>query len=197
MHVDAEAGTQGSGEQAASRRGTDQREGCKVNLYAAGRRAFVYHDVDAVVLHGRVEVFLHDGREAVYLIDEEHIVWLERGEDACQVAGLVEHGAARELEAYAQLVGDDVGEGCLAQSGRAVQEGVVEGFAAILGSLHEDAQVIDDLLLTAEVVELQRTEGILEVLLLLPSFLSYVEFFHSKFQLLGARGKGRGARGLF
>ena len=42
-------------------------------MYASCRRPFVYHDVDAVVLHGRVQVLLHHGRETVNFVDEQNI----------------------------------------------------------------------------------------------------------------------------
>jgi hypothetical protein len=165
VQVDAEAGAERSGEQAAARGGTYQRERVQVYLDGARRGPFVDHDVDAVVFHGRVEVFLHDRRQAVNLVDEQHVVLLQRGEDAGQVAGLVEHGTAGELEAYAELVGDNVAQRGLSQSGRPVQKRVVEGLAAIFGGFHEHFEVLHDFLLSAEVVELERAQGVLEILL--------------------------------
>ena len=99
----------------------------------------------------------------MYLVDEEHVARLQRGEYAGQVARLVEHGAAGDLEAHAQLVGDDVGQRGLTQSRRAVQQRVVEGLAAVLGSLDEDAQVVNDADLTGEVLKAQGAQGLLEV----------------------------------
>ena len=137
--------------------------GVQVQLDAAGRRPLVDHDVDAVVLHGRIEVFLHHGAEPVDLVDEEHVVRLQRGQYARQIAGLVQHGAGRDLEAHAQLVGDDVAQGGLPQPRRAVQQRVVERLAPVLGRLHEHFQVLHHLLLPAEVPELQGAQGVLEL----------------------------------
>lgn len=128
---------------------------CQVYLYGAGRGALVYHDVYAVVLHGGIEVFLHHGTETVYLVYEQDVVGLQGGEYACQVAGLVQHGAGGEFEPHAQFVGYDVAQGGLAQSGRTVQQCVVEGLASVFGRLHKDAEVFHYLLLSAEVAELQ------------------------------------------
>ena len=61
VHVDAEACSQGSCEQAAACGGSHKREGRQIYLDASCRGTFVDHDVDTVILHGRVEVFLHDG----------------------------------------------------------------------------------------------------------------------------------------
>ena len=59
----------------------------------------------------------------------------------------------------------------------------VERFATILGSLNEHFQVLHHLLLSAEVAESQRTEGVLKVLLALTRLLlAYIEiFFHYAF----------------
>ena len=182
VHVDAETGSQRSREQAAAGGGTYEREGVEVDLNRAGRRTFVNHDVDAIVLHSRVEVLLDHGREAVYLVDEQHVVLFERGEDAGQVAGLVEHGAAGHLEPDTEFVGDDVRQRRLAQSWGAVQKRVVERFAAELRCLDKDAQVLDHLCLTAEVGKPQRAQGILEVFFLRRQVLLFADvkiFVHS------------------
>ena len=101
------------------------------------------------------------------LIDKEHIVLLQRGEDACQIARLVEHRAAGELEAHAEFVGDDVGKRGLSQSGRTMEQGVVEGLATIFGSLDEHLEILYDLLLSTEVAETQGAQGVLKVFLAL------------------------------
>ena len=87
------------------------------------------------------------------LVDEEHVVGLQGGEEAGEVAGLVEHGAGGGLDTDAQLVGNDVGEGGLAEAGRAVEEDMVEGLAAVLGGADEDLEVLHHLLLAGETVE--------------------------------------------
>ena len=114
----------------------------------------------------------------MYLVDEKHIVWLERSEDAGKVARLVEHRSARQLKADSELVGNNVGQRGLAQAQWSVQKCVVEGFSAILRSLDKDAQVLDYFELTAEVLKAQGPQCVLKVLFFLPSFLSYIEFVH-------------------
>ena len=71
---------------------------------------------------------------------------------------------------------------------------MIERLTTIFGSLDEDAQVLHHLQLSAEVLEAQWSQGVLEVLLLLSSFLSYVEFFHLLMGLIGLMGlMGQGA----
>ena len=61
-----------------------------------------------------------------------------------------------------------------------MKQRVVEGLAAILGSLYEHLEVFDNALLAAEVAKLQRSECVLEVLLALrePFFANVKVFVH-------------------
>ena len=163
MEIDTESGAQRGGEQTAAGGGAYEGERVEVNLNGAGRRSLVDHDIYAIVLHGRIQVFLHEGRQSVYLVDEEHVVLFERGEDAGEVARFVEHRTAGDLESHAQFVGDDIAQGGLSQSGRTVEQCVVERFTAIFGSLHEHLQIFHNLTLSAEIVESQRAQGVLKV----------------------------------
>jgi hypothetical protein len=52
--------------------------------HRAGGRAFADHDVDLVILQRRVEDFLHHRRHAVDLVDEEHVVGFEIGQQAAR-----------------------------------------------------------------------------------------------------------------
>ena len=125
MQVDAETGTEGSGKQTAARSGTHQSKGIQVELYAACRRAFVYHDVYPVVLHGGIKILLHYGTEPMDFVDEEHVVRLQRSQDTGQIARLVQYRAGRDLETHAQFVGYDVAQRGLPQSRRTVQQSMV------------------------------------------------------------------------
>ena len=82
---------------------------------------------------------------------------VEVSEQAGQIARLVEHGARGDLELRPHLVSDDVGEGGLAQTRGAVQQHVVERFAAQFGRLHEYPQVGHYLVLPVEIIERERT----------------------------------------
>ena len=109
------------------------------------------------------------------LVDEKHVVFIEGSEDAGKVAGLVEHRARSNLEAYAEFVGYDVAESGFPQSRRTVEQGVVERLATEPCSGNENAEVLDDFLLTCEIVEFHRSEGTLKVAVAFESLLSYVE----------------------
>lgn len=139
--------------QAATGRGAHQGKRIEVYLDGSCRGALVDHDVDAEVLHRRIQILLHDGREAMDLVDEKHVAPLQRGKDAGKVARLVEDRARGDLETHAQLVGDDVAQSGLSQSGRTMEQGVVERLATVFGCFDKYAQVIDYALLAAKVVE--------------------------------------------
>ena len=90
---DAEAVAQRIGQHAGAGGRADQRERRQVELDRARRRAFADHDVDLEILQRRVEDFLDDRAEAVDLVDEQHVVRFEVGQDGGQVAGALEHRA--------------------------------------------------------------------------------------------------------
>jgi hypothetical protein len=103
-----------------------------------------------MVLHGRIEDLLDGRGQAVDLVDEQDVVGFQIGQDRRQVAGLVQHRARGGAEVDAQLAGDDLGQGGLAQARRAEQQHVVQGLAPALGRLDEDAQIALGLLLADE-----------------------------------------------
>ena len=162
MALDAETRPEGRSQQAAARCGADEREGRQLDLDRAGRGAFVQHDVDFIVLHRRVEILLDDRAEAVDLVDEKHVARIEVGQQARQVARLVEHRPRRDAQLRPHFVGDDVREGRLAQSRGAVQQDVVERVAAHERRLDEDMEVFDDLVLPGEGFQLLRADFVLE-----------------------------------
>ena len=118
-------------------------------------------------------------------IDKKHIVRFQAGKDTCQVARLVEHRAGCDLESNAQFIRYDVAQRGFTQARRAVKKHMVKRLGTKSGCLDEDAQVIDHLVLSVEVTEVQRTEGVLKIALLLAELLfSDVKFFsHSFFNI--------------
>lgn len=137
--VDTEARTEWCGKHTRASSGADERKGLEVDLYRTGGRAGLYHDIDTIVLHSGIEILLDDGRETVNLVDEKDIVFGEAGKETGEVAGFVEDRSRGHLKVDAQLVGDDVREGCLAEARRAVEEHMVERFGAVGGGTDKDA----------------------------------------------------------
>src|SRR5262249_35595968 len=113
---------------------------------------------DAKVLHRGVEALLDDGLQAVDLVDEEDVALAERGEDAGEVALAFERRAGGDAAFGAHLVGEQVREGRLAEAGRAREQYVVEGVAALARRLDVDGEVVGDLLLADELREAARAQ---------------------------------------
>lgn len=99
------------------------------------------------------------------LIDKEHIVGLERRKNAGEVTGLVEHRTAGNLESHPKLIGNDIAQCGLSQSGRTIEGAYGRGFATVFGGLYEHAEVVDNVLLSAEIVEFERAQGFLKLFL--------------------------------
>jgi DNA polymerase III delta prime subunit len=163
---DAEAVAQRVGQHAGARGGAHQGEGLQIQLDAARRRAFADHDVDLVVLQRRVEDFLDDGREPVDLVDEQHIVRFEVGQQRRQVLGFFQHRTAGLAQVHAQLLRDDVTQRGLAQAGRAEQQHMVQRLGAFPGGANEDFQLLAHLLLAHVLVQQLGPQGALDRLFL-------------------------------
>ena len=101
-----------------------------LTLRAAG--PFADHDVDLEILERRIQDLLDDRRQPVDLVDEQHVVRLEVGQQRREVAGALEHRPRRLAQVDAELVRDDVRQRRLAEARRAEQQHVVERLAARL-----------------------------------------------------------------
>ena len=126
---DAEAVAQRIGQHAGAGGRADQRERRQVELDRARRRPLADHDVDLEVLERRIEDLLDHRREAVDLVDEEHVVGLEVGEHRGEVARALEHRPRSLAQVHAHLARDDVRERGLAEPRRAEEQHVIERLA--------------------------------------------------------------------
>ena len=128
--------------------------------------ALADHDVDLVVLERGIKYLLDDRREPVDLVDEQHVIGLEVGEDGGQVARPLEHRPGRMAQVHGHLVGDDVRERGLAEPGRPEQQHVIQRFAPLARRLDEDGELPADLLLADVLLEQLGTQRPLEGFLL-------------------------------
>ena len=155
---DAEAAAQRRGEEAGAGRRADQRERLQRHLDRARAGALADHQIELVVLERRVEDLLDRRRHAVDLVDEQHLARLEAGQDGGEVAGLLEHRPGGAAHRHAQLVADDVRQRRLAEAGRAVEQHVIEGLAALARRLDRDQQVLADAILPDVLVHRARAQ---------------------------------------
>ena len=94
----------------------DQREGRQVDSHAARRWSLADNDVERAVLHRRIEHLLDDRVQAVDLVNKQHVVRFEIGEQRRQVAGLADHGAGGGAKSDTKLARNDLRQRRLAQA---------------------------------------------------------------------------------
>jgi len=92
-------------------------------------------------------------------IDKEDIPFLEAGEDGGQITRFFDHRPRGAFDADAHLAGDDVGQGGLAQSRRAMEQHVVESFLAVAGGLDEDGEILPRLALADVLAQKTRPQA--------------------------------------
>ena len=125
------------------------------------------------------------------LINKQYIVFLQRGQYACQIARLVEHRAGGHLKANAQLIRYNVGKCRLTQSGRTMQQHMIQRLLSHTGSHDEYLQVLHHLRLSTEIVERKRPKRILILPLTFwqACFSDVKFFFHTVFSTIAKINK--------
>ena len=146
------------GQQSAARRRADQGEARQIQPHTARVRALVDDDVQFEILHRGIEIFLDGLLQAMDFIDEQHVAFFEIGQQAGEVAGFFDGRAAGAFQVGAHGFGDDVGEGGFAQAGRAAEQDVIDGFAALFGGGDGDFEPFLDLGLAGEIGKKRRAQ---------------------------------------
>jgi len=105
---------------------------------------------------------------SVHIVEtgRKHITVLEPHERGDQVGRAGKRRARCDLHAAAHLIGDDVGEGGLAETRGAVQEDVLHGVAAAFAGLNGDAQTLDQVGLPDVLAQIGGAERPVDLLLL-------------------------------
>ena len=127
---EAEAVAQRRGDEPRARGGADEREARQLQPDGAGAGPLPDDDVDLEVLHRRIEDLLDGPVEPVDLVDEEDVALLQVSEDGRHVGLALQRRARGGDDVDPHLQGDDVGQGGLAQPGRAGQQHVVQRLSA-------------------------------------------------------------------
>ncbi|MNE08586.1 hypothetical protein D3C80_1012390 [compost metagenome] len=99
------------------------------------------------------------------LVDEQHIARLEVGQQRRQIAGALQHRAGGALDRHAHFLGDDVGQGGLAEARRAEDQRVVQRFRPTSGRLDEQLHLFAHAGLADVLGQLQRADGAILLLL--------------------------------
>ncbi len=165
MAVDAETRSKRRRQQAAPCRCAYKGERRQRQLNASRSGAFVYHYVNAVILHRRIEIFLHYGTQTVDLVDKQNVVLLQRGQDSGQIVRFVENRSGGNLEPYTELIGYDARECRFPESGRAMEQQVVQCLATHTRRGDKHFQVLYNLVLSAERIEFRRAQSLFDLAL--------------------------------
>ena len=94
------------------------------------------------------------------LVNEQDLEFLDVAENGRQVLLVFDHRPRSSLKGDVQLVGNDGGEGGLAEAGRPVQQDVVQHFAAGLGGFNGDGEIVLHLLLANIFGEALRPQAV-------------------------------------
>src|SRR3970282_2978933 len=136
---------QGRSEQSGPRGRTDQRETFQIKLDRPRRRTLADHDVYLIILHLRIKHFLDYVIEPVNLVDEEHVAFIEIGEQSGEVAGALDDRPRGRPDVDAHIAREDVGERCFPQTGRTMEQDVIQYVVAAAGRGDRDLEVFFDL----------------------------------------------------
>ena len=139
-------------------RRADQRERRQADLDRARRRPLADDQVELKILQRRIEDLLDRRRQAVDLVDEEHVALFEIGEQRREIAGLGDDRAGGGAEIDAELARDDLRQRRLAEARRADEEHVVERLLAPARRLDEHLEVGAGLRLADELRQVLRAQ---------------------------------------
>ena len=95
------------------------------------------------------------------LVHEENVILVEVGQQRRQIAGLFNGRAGGDADIDAHFGGDNARQRGLAQARRAVQQHMIQRFAAAACRLDEHGQVALGLLLTDVLLQGMGTQGLL------------------------------------
>ena len=158
MH-DTEPGPQRRSQQAGSSRRPDERERLQAHLDRPSARALADDDVHLVVLEGGIENLLDRRGQTMDFVDEQDFSRLEVGHDPDQIAGLLDRRTRCRANRDAHLVRDHVREGRLAETRRAMQQDVIDRFAALACRGYRDLKILANAVLADVLVEHARTKS--------------------------------------
>ncbi len=104
------------------------------------------------------------------LVDEQHVVGFEVGQDCREIPGALQDRAGGLSEADAHFVGYDMCQRCLAEPGRAENQDVIERFTATSRGLDKNAHLLLDRRLPDILVEHTRPNRTIKGAVLRPRF---------------------------
>ena len=133
--------------------GSYEGEGLELDLHTPRSGSRLDEDVYLIIFHGGIEILLYHWRKTMNLVNKKDVISFKRCEHTRQIPRLVQHRPGGHLNIHTQLVGNNIREGGLAQSGRPVKEYMVQRLASLFGRPNKHAKVVQHILLTRKTVE--------------------------------------------
>ena len=155
-------------QESGARRRAHQREAFEPELHRPRGRPLADDEVELEILHRRIQKLFDHVVEPVDLVDEQHVAFVEIGQDGGQVPGPLDRRAGDRPDRDLHLVGDDVRERRLAQSGRAAEQDVIQHVVALLGRFQRDPQRLLGALLADVFIEAAGAQRAFDVRFVLP-----------------------------
>ena len=137
----------------SARSRADQSKLRQIKAQTSCLRSLVDDDVEPVIFHRRVEIFLDGRLQPVDLVDEKHVAFFEACQKSGQLAGLLNHRSTGVFNVHIHRVCDDVSQCCFAQAGRAAEENVLQHVAPLFGRFHHQLQALAHFDLPSEFTE--------------------------------------------
>ena len=157
--MNAEPLAQRRRDQPGAGRRADQRKLRQRNSDRPGRGPFADDEIEFEILHRRVQNFFHRRVEPVNFVDEQNIAGLQVGQNRREVASLGNYRPRGRPKADPELTRHDLRQRRLSETGRPVQQGMVQRLATLARRLDENGQILSYRLLPDEIVESLRSQG--------------------------------------
>ena len=104
--------------------------------------------------------------EAMDLVYEQDVSFLETCQNGGQIPGPFNNRAAGHLNVGTHFMGNNIGQSCFAEAGKSVKEDVVKGFSPALGGGDADLEILFELLLADILMQASWSEIGLESVVL-------------------------------
>ncbi len=110
----------------------------QIQLDGPGAGSLSDHEIQLKIFHGRIEDFFHHMIEPMDLINKQAILGMQIGQQGRQVPRPFDHRTGGAFQIDLQLLGNNIGQGGLAQSGKSVEEHMIQGLSPFQGRLDKN-----------------------------------------------------------
>jgi len=141
--------------------GSHQGERGEVKGAGAGGAALAHREIEAAILHRRVEELFRHPAQPVNLIDEQQLARLQIHQQTNDVAGTLEGGSTGDPAGDPELLRQHHRHGGFAETGRAVEQHVVEGIPTRRGRLHRNPKHLLEFALPDVVIQPLRPQAVI------------------------------------